>query len=292
MLVAEQKGTCASLTYPSESVKIISYLCFLFLTMQPIIQIPDQTIQKYVCRILVFEERKTEGKTILPFFADGYPGIIFQITTSGLFVSPQNKLLPVFFLYGQTIHPIELTIEGPFKMITFQLYPDAVRWLLDIQPKDITDGCYDLSLLSHYKINPIVPPLEKVDDTDVQIQMITDFLTGLAKTKTTSAENRIQQAIHLILKSRGAATIKDIRTSLFITERTFERQFTNHVGISPKQFAKIIRFQQSLEEVTDQDLDKLTDIVYKNGFCDQSHFIRIFKEFTGQTPREFRNNQP
>ena len=256
--------------------------------VQPEIRLPDHAVGGHIYRILVYEDRKTVSKTTLPFFADGYPGIMFQSTMNGLFISPQNKLLPVFFLYGQTIHPIELSMEGPFRLIAFQLYPDSVSQLLEINPKEINDGCFDLSTLKRGDPIHVISEIQKAGGIDSQIQIVTEFLIGLSGKSNDTANNKIRQAIHQILKSNGRASVKEIRSTLFITERTFERQFTNQVGIGPKQFAKIIRFQNSLLEINDQDLDKLTDVVYNNGFADQSHFIKTVKEYTGKTPKQFR----
>jgi AraC-like DNA-binding protein len=256
--------------------------------VQPKIWVPDSFLTGHVNEIQVYEDESAVGETILSFFADGYPGIMFQFTTAGLFVSPQNKQLPVFFLYGQTIQPIELSMQGPYRLIAFQLFPDSVGQLLEIQPKEINDGCFDLSTLKKGDPEQTISEMQNAKDLNLQIRLVTDFLIRLSGKIKDSGENKIREAIHQILKSNGQATIKEIRDSLFITERTFERQFTARVGIGPKQFAKIIRFQNSLSEITDQDLDKLTDVVYNNGFSDQSHFIKTFKEFTGKTPGEFR----
>ncbi len=70
---------------------------------------PDKSISLFVKNILVFEEPGKKHRTVLPFFADGYPGIIFQETEHGLFVSPHNKEMPLFFLYGQTLAPLNCT---------------------------------------------------------------------------------------------------------------------------------------------------------------------------------------
>ncbi|HLA58259.1 MAG TPA: helix-turn-helix transcriptional regulator [Puia sp.] len=257
--------------------------------VQPEIRLPDSSIISHVNEIQLYEDKNASEETVLSFFADGYPGIMFQFTTDGLFVSPQNKQLPVFFLYGQTIHPIELSMKGPYRLIAFQLFPDSVRQLFEIQPKEINDGCFDLSSLTNGDPKGSITEIQKTNDVNLQIRLITDFLVRLSGKIKGSAENKIRQAIHQILKSNGQVTIKEIRDSLFVTERTFERQFISQVGIGPKQFAKIIRFQNSLSEITDQDLDKLTDVVYNNGFADQSHFIKTFREFTGKTPGEFRD---
>jgi AraC-like DNA-binding protein len=97
----------------------------------------------------------------------------------------------------------------------------------------------------------------------------------------------IQQAIQLIINNNGQQTIKELREVLHISERTFERRFAAQVGVTPKQFSKIIQFQLSLNDVAENDYAKLTDVVYKNGFAGQSHFIRVFKAFTGKTPKKF-----
>ena len=78
---------------------------------------------------------------------------------------------------------------------------------------------------------------------------------------------------------------------MHITERTFERQFVAQVGVTPKQFAKIIQFQFSLNQLSEEDCSRLTDVVFDNGFADQSHFIRTFKKFTGKTPIEFQRTK-
>jgi AraC-like DNA-binding protein len=179
-------------------------------------------------------------------------------------------------------------MQGPYHLISFQLFPDSVSQLLKIQPKEINDGCFDLSTLKNGDPVRSIHEIQNTNDVNIQIRLITDFLVRLSGKIKDSEENKIRQAIHQILKSNGRATIKEIRNSLFITERTFERKFTAQVGIGPKQFAKIVRFQNSLSEITEKDMDKLTDVVYNNGFADQSHFIKSFKEFTGKTPREFR----
>ncbi len=56
------------------------------------------------------------------------------------------------------------------------------------------------------------------------------------------------------------------------------------VGLTPKQFAKIIQFQTSLHYLNNSTYDKLVEVGLDSGFSDQSHFIRTFKKYTEQTP--------
>jgi AraC-like DNA-binding protein len=73
-----------------------------------------------------------------------------------------------------------------------------------------------------------------------------------------------------------------------LSERTLERRFKQSIGISAKLFSRICRFQESLNQLRKNKYDKLSDIAYENGYADQSHFIRSFKEFTGVSPFDYR----
>jgi AraC-like DNA-binding protein len=248
---------------------------------------PANSIALFVKSIMLFEEGKKQQQTVLPFYADGYPGIMFQVTGNGLYVVPQNKKMPNFFLYGQTIHPIQLKIEGAYKLIVFQLYPFVINSFFSVNPKVLNDDCFDLNRLKGFNVEKLINQLSKTNDLKNWNNIITAFLYALFQAKKEQLDFTIQQAIQLIVQHSGQQTIKQLRKNLNITERTFERRFSAQVGITPKQFSKIIQFQLSLTAITGKAYAKLTDVVYKNGFADQSHFIRVFKAFTGKTPKKF-----
>ncbi len=249
---------------------------------------PDKSISLFVKNILVFEEAEINQKTVLPFFADGYPGLMFQETQNGLFVSPHNKQMPMLFLYGQTIKPIELIIEGKYKLIIFQLYPFVLKSFFNVTAKEINDGCYDLQQLENAR--ETIKKLGKTLNCEKRIEILSTLLFDIFKVKKELLDFQIRQAIQIIIDNKGKISIGKICNEINITERTFERRFIKEVGISPKQFSNIVQFQLSLEQLTLKDFTKLTDVVYKNGYADQSHFIKIFKAFTGKTPKKFADN--
>ncbi|MBI5371841.1 MAG: AraC family transcriptional regulator [Sphingobacteriales bacterium] len=253
--------------------------------------LPAGGIAAYVKSILVFENEQPGLNTMLPFFADGCPGIIYQDAPNGLYVHPPKKKMPSFFLYGQTIRPIELSVRGKYRLLIFQLYPTAVKSLLHVNPKDFTDSCYDLRLLPQSSIPGLIRQLRHTPELLAQVEIISSFLATLAKTKKKTLGDKVQLSIKLILDRKGTISIRELRASLHITERTFERQFMTQVGVGPKQFARIIQFQHSLNQLNANNYARLTDIVFENGFADQSHFIRAFKHYTGKTPNAFKKKK-
>lgn len=252
---------------------------------------PDKSISLFVKNIMVFEEDETNQKTVLPFFADGYPGLIFQETANGLLVNPHNKLMPSLFLYGQTIKPIELIMTGSYKLIIFQFYPFVLKSFFNIDPQDLNDNCYNLDQLENNVGSLTLEKLNHAQKIEEKTKIISTLISSLFKNKREELDITIAIAIQKIINNKGQLTVKSLYNELHVTERTFERRFLSSVGLTAKQFCKIIQFQQSLEQLTVKDYSKLSDIVYANGYADQSHFIKVFKAYTGKTPLAFKSQK-
>ncbi len=72
-----------------------------------------------------------------------------------------------------------------------------------------------------------------------------------------------------------------------INQRRLERVFNKYIGVNPKFFKKLTRFQQTLNRLLAQRYTDLTSLAYDNAYYDQAHFIRDFKSFTGSPPSQF-----
>jgi AraC-like DNA-binding protein len=100
-------------------------------------------------------------------------------------------------------------------------------------------------------------------------------------------EDKFQNMIYNIYKSKEIIQVKDIAQREVISEKQVTRIFNNRVGVSAKTFMKIIRFQNAIKIINTRKIAKLVDIALEEGYYDQSHFIRDFYEFTGINPSEY-----
>ncbi|GAA3738921.1 helix-turn-helix domain-containing protein [Flavobacterium ginsengisoli] len=248
--------------------------------------IPDKSISLFVKNIWVFESEENKATTSLPFFADGFPGLMFHQSENGLTVKPHDKKMPEIFVYGQTINPIVLEISGSYSILVFQLYPFVLQTFFGILPQSINDNCYYLDNADN-KITALNLELISCKTVNEKIDIISNLLLHYFETKKQNLDLEIRQAIAEIIDAKGQVPIRAIAEKQKINLRTFERRFLKETGLSPKQFAQILQFQASLEQLSVKNYTKLTDIVYENGFADQSHFIKVFKAFTGKTPKKF-----
>ncbi|MFN4314000.1 MAG: helix-turn-helix domain-containing protein [Chitinophagaceae bacterium] len=251
--------------------------------MQQISLKSEHPLSPFVKSIILLENDDSSSSTCLPFYADGFPGLIYHNAGTRLRVHPHNKQFPPIFFYGQTIHPIEIRIIGSFQLIIFQLYPFVSRSLFNIDLASLTDGCKDLTPLFGH----IEQPMPEGCDLKARVAEISELLNKLVLQKSREFDPGIRTAVEKILRSKGQSSLKELANELGISSRSLERKFLQHTALKPKQFAKIIQFQSSLTQLSVKDYKKLTDIVYENGYADQSHFIRVFKSFTGKVPSKF-----
>lgn len=235
-------------------------------------------------------ENKHSQKETLPFFADGFPGILFQQSTQAT-IFPSGKKLTPLFLYGQTVHPIEIVMEGSYKMIVLQVYPFVAQALFAVDTKKLNDECYDLHQVKAAPVEQALSLLRVKTDTDYQVKILLGFVKTLADKMITPDMKKVSEAIHGIIESKGLITVTSLCETMKLNERTLQRHFVKYVGVSPKKFAKIIQFQSSLNQLSDRIHANLTEIVYESGYADQSHFIRNFKTFTGKKPSSFKTKK-
>ena len=130
--------------------------------------------------------------------------------------------------------------------------------------------------------------LRQIENKNEIVEIIAEYFNELLQNASINPDYRIKLAINLILNANGAISIKEVRDKLCVAERTLERHFLEEIGVTPKQFAKIIQFSSSINQITESNYYNLTEIGYDNGFADQSHFIKSFKRYTGKTPKEFQ----
>jgi AraC-like DNA-binding protein len=100
-------------------------------------------------------------------------------------------------------------------------------------------------------------------------------------------------ALHLLDPAGPGAPIRDVAQEVGICQRRLSQVFAAHVGLSPKLFSRILRFERArvlADQVKRLDWAQLASTC---GYFDQSHLINDFKEFSGLSPTEYlRRHQP
>jgi len=133
------------------------------------------------------------------------------------------------------------------------------------------------------RVNEVQEKLALAIKDKQRIKIVEQFL--MSQLKEIQTDKLILEAVNLIYQSKGNIRITELNDKLFISQSPFEKRFRKVVGTTPKKFASIVRFNTVLDDLNTKSL---IDICYENNFFDQAHFIKDFKQFTGDTPEHFK----
>lgn len=115
-------------------------------------------------------------------------------------------------------------------------------------------------------------------------------LRALEQTLLARAQGRWQRhpAVEFALKTLqpgpNAPTVSDITDRVGLSARRFIQVFTDQVGMTPKLFCRVRRFQKALTLIDELDHVDWTNVAYACGYYDQPHFIGDFSAFSGLSP--------
>lgn len=88
-------------------------------------------------------------------------------------------------------------------------------------------------------------------------------------------------------RTSGNVTIRALAQGTGYSERYVRTKFEQSLGMSPKLYNRIIRFQQTLGSIM-RDKANDIDVAVERGYYDQSHLTKDFKAFSHLTPAELR----
>jgi len=139
------------------------------------------------------------------------------------------------------------------------------------------------NIFSRTELSEVLQQLAAAGNNGARIQVIEQFL--LARIRDKKTDLLVANAAHLIRQQKGLVRIKDLASSLYISQDPFEKRFRNQIGATPKQYASIVRLRSLIADHS--SYNSLTEACYAAGYFDQSHFIRDFRLFTGRSPKDF-----
>ncbi len=100
----------------------------------------------------------------------------------------------------------------------------------------------------------------------------------------------IDRAVRTIERRKGLVEVCRLARACDLSLRQFERRFGERVGIAPKTFCRIVRFQHAVSALRFGRSENLANLAAEFGFADQSHFNRDFKSLCNYLPSDFASS--
>ena len=237
---------------------------------------PREELRPYVRYYWVLESHEHFSILTLPI---GCPQIIFH-KKSPLYIPELDKSQSQFTISGQVNFPAHIQSDGRLEMIVAVFYPHTIGMFVDTPPS----AFYNLEIsgydIGNRQLNEIAQRIFDCTIAKGCIDILEDFLTS--KIRPALNISRVGSTIGTLFRA-PSTSVSTLADRACLSKRQYERVFCETVGMNPKEYVRIVRFQKALWHMQRGE-NNYAGIAADCGYSDQSHFIRNFKEFSGSTP--------
>ncbi|MGG5577711.1 helix-turn-helix domain-containing protein [Myroides sp. C15-4] len=219
-------------------------------------------------------------------FSDGYPGLIFQHVQGNPGLFRGTDVLPLCFIYGQKSKGFCLNeCEAGTLFFGIQFQPYAFKQLMGIDASVLTDCCLDArELFRGLAIEPLV-------EFEHWMSFVSYFNAYFRTLNCRVEQNPYIIPIVSNFDSYFTFSSSQVAQMHHVSARKFQRDFKSYVGLSFEAYRQLIKFQKAAYCLKKHPETKIVDIAYALYYADQAHFGRIFKFYSGYTPKEFMDKQ-
>ncbi|HEX2959331.1 MAG TPA: helix-turn-helix domain-containing protein [Chitinispirillaceae bacterium] len=230
-------------------------------------------------------ERVIPTENIQLMFHYRNPFIVYHPDTS---ITKQPRSI----ISGLSNSFLDVTTNGEAGVVFISFYPTSACHFFRFPLSEIENQNLDLAEILGPEVRLVEELLYFATSLKEKVSVIENFLIKRYSPVHSHDSQLIWKAIEIIKMSNVPLNIAALSESLSTTTKTLERKFAQYLGKTPKQLIKLLRFQRVLHDFSCNKNFNLTEHAYNNGYFDQAHFIRDFKNFAGYTPGEFITKYP
>jgi AraC-like DNA-binding protein len=214
--------------------------------------------------------------------------LIFYLNTKPVSTGNSRFVTDNVFISGQQSAFFDIEVPGNLSLFAIYFYPHGLSFFLDLPLNELHNQSIPLRYVLKENMNRLEDELSEVESFEKRISIAERFLTAqIHQNETRYQYKRIRHTVYLINRSKGIIDIEDLAAASCYGRKQYERNFSDIIGTTPKQFLKIVRFQDVIYRKTKHPDLSLTQLAYECGYYDQAHMINNFKALSGYTPKQF-----
>lgn len=211
----------------------------------------------------------TQPKTIF----DDEKSEHFRTVSKGWISGERTRYLVIGAARNQSMVGIRFRPGGAYPFFSFPI-------------SEFTESVTELEFVWGGLVDEIRNQLAEIESPDARLLCIESFLLRQAK-RSLEANRLIAFAVHQLQHSPQFLAIRDLASTIGITQKHLISQFEKVVGLKPKSFARVCKFQKVVNLIEQQKEIEWAAIASDCGYYDQAHFIHEFQTFSGLNPSAY-----
>lgn len=236
------------------------------------------------------EGPETEISPVQCCLPTGMTELIFHLTSPRHTVKWQGEwqVFPDAFVVGVQTEYVNWRMPGGTILWRVTVKPEMFLSLFGQPLGDIADDFAEANDFFGAKLNDFIAHLKDNPSPDAAYEKTLHFIRKQVSAARIARErDYFPEAMQYIRFATGAQSVDDVCGKVFVGKRQLQRAFQDFVCVSPKTYGRVVRFKSAYDFVRQFPNASWSDVTYNFGYSDQSHFIRDFKQFTGENPTSF-----
>lgn len=229
------------------------------------------------------------------FLPDGNTEIIIDLLTDNTQYIYDNESLNRIqacryaWVSGVRTQPITIPSGKGSRMLIVAFKKGKAHPFYDFPMSELADLVVDADLVFGKKLHGLREQLLDTKSIYQKFLLVESFLLRQAgdMLHANTPLNCVEYAIASIANQPNTLGFQQMSSRIGYSQKHFIELFKKQVGVPPKQYLKIMRFQKAISEIENKQFVQWSSVAMESGFYDQAHFINDFKNFSGFTPNEY-----
>jgi AraC-like DNA-binding protein len=247
-------------------------------------------LRPYVAGYQGYAERTAERPSRRRHYPTSVVPVIIELDAPLGTVDAAHREAPAHYLraFAAGMHDRYAVTEsqGAQRGMQINLTPLGARTIFGVPMHMLTNGIVGLDELLGPPGTGLVERLCAAPGWDERFALL-DAALAARIAATPAAPAAIAWAWRRLAVTGGRAPVGEIAGALGWSRKQLVAEFREHIGLPPKTVARVLRFEHALRAVQQGARPNWLMLAYDAGYYDQSHFIRDFREFTGDAPSTF-----
>jgi len=190
------------------------------------------------------------------------------------------------FVGGLHSRPALIAHSGSGRGFGVDVSPLATRQLFGVPAGSLASVVVDLTDLWGSRVTcELYERLHAADAWSERFGVVDDVLGRvLSSREHVRLPAGVVEAWRCIIASRGRISVEDVAAHVGWSRRHLASRFSVEVGLTPKAFLRIVRFEYACELLLSSRQRSLAEVAVDAGYYDQSHLTREWSELAGCTP--------
>ena len=193
---------------------------------------------------------------------------------------------PGFHLTGIRQRYALIEQRGTLDLIGIAFFPMGIYPFVKIPLSELTNRTVDLDLLLKNFTARVQERLTRACSIVEKLRVLEAELLHIFDPELLPPQEHIR-AFHTFSTQIETVSLQQFCDVYGIHPRTLERLFQKHIGVSPKFFQRVSRFQRALNQMIRTNSPRFTAIAHEHDYYDQAHCIKDFIAFSGCSPSQF-----